>query len=155
MLEEARDREEIIERVAALDIAKAEVVVCVRVPGSNPSGRRAQEIATYSTMTRSLLRLADRLHELGVTRVVMEATSDYWKPVFYLLEARGLDSVAGQRPRRQASAGAAEDRQAGCGVVVQTGRAADAAPEFRAAGADPPVKGSDPLSDRFGRCPYG
>ena len=91
MLEEARDREEIIERVAALDIAKAEVVVCVRVPGSNPSGRRAQEIATYSTMTRSLLRLADRLHELGVTRVVMEATSDYWKPVFYLLEARGLD----------------------------------------------------------------
>ena len=46
-----------------------------------PSGRRAQEIATYSTMTRSLLRLADRLHELGVTRVVMEATSDYWKPV--------------------------------------------------------------------------
>src|SRR3954468_12055646 len=91
MLEEARDREEIIERVAGLDISKAEVVVCVRVPGSNPSGRRAQEIATYSTMTRSLLRLADRLHELGVTRVVMEATSDYWKPVFYLLEACGLD----------------------------------------------------------------
>jgi transposase len=91
MLEEARDREEIIERVAALDIAKAEVVVCVRVPGSNPSGRRVQEIATYSTMTRSLLRLADRLQGLGVTRVVMEATSDYWKPVFYLLEACGLD----------------------------------------------------------------
>ena len=77
MLEEARDLEEIIERVAALDISKAEVVVCVRVPGSNPSGRRAQEIATYSTMTRSLLRLADRLQGLGVTRVVMEATSDY------------------------------------------------------------------------------
>jgi hypothetical protein len=30
-------------------------------------------------MTRSLLVLADRLGELGVTRVVMEATSDYWK----------------------------------------------------------------------------
>jgi hypothetical protein len=30
-------------------------------------------------MTRSLLQLADRLAELGVTRVVMEATSDYWK----------------------------------------------------------------------------
>jgi len=40
-------------------------------------------------MTRSLLVLADRLGELGVTRVVMEATSDYWRPVFYLLEARG------------------------------------------------------------------
>jgi transposase len=54
-------------------------------------GRRAQEITTYSTMTRSLLGLADRLRELRVTRVVMEATSDYWKPVFYLLEAQGLD----------------------------------------------------------------
>lgn len=42
-------------------------------------------------MTRSLLVLADRLLELGVTRVVMEATSDYWKPVFYLLDACGLD----------------------------------------------------------------
>jgi transposase len=42
-------------------------------------------------MTRSLLRLADRLTELGVTRVVMEATSDYWKPVFYLLEAQQFE----------------------------------------------------------------
>src|SRR4051794_30706202 len=42
-------------------------------------------------MTRSLIGLANRLVELGVERVVMEATSDYWKPVFYLLEAHGLD----------------------------------------------------------------
>ena len=46
---------------------------------------------TYQTMTRSLLVLADRLGELGVTRVVMEATSDDWKPPFYLLEAHGLE----------------------------------------------------------------
>jgi len=91
MLEETQDHEEIIERVAALDIGKAELVACVRVPSPQTPGRRAQEITTYSTMTRSLLRLADRLRELGVTRVVMEATSDYWKPVFYLLEAQGLD----------------------------------------------------------------
>ena len=91
MLEETQDREEIIERVAALDIGKAELVACVRVPSPQTPGRRAQEITTYSTMTHSLLRLADRLRELGVTRVVMEATSDYWKPVFYLLEAQGLD----------------------------------------------------------------
>lgn len=91
MLEETEDREEIIERVAALDIGKAEVVVCVRVPSPTQPGRRAQEIATFSTMTRSLLRLADRLRELGVTRVVMEATSDYWKPAFYILEAQGFD----------------------------------------------------------------
>jgi transposase len=51
-----------------------------------------QEVAAYPTMTRSLLRLADRLRGLGVTRVVMEATSDYWKPVFYLLEAAGFET---------------------------------------------------------------
>ena len=36
--------------------------------------------------------MADRLAGLGVTRVVMEATSDYWKPVFYLLEAAGFET---------------------------------------------------------------
>ncbi len=89
MLEEAHDDEQIIERVAALDIGKAEVVCCVRVPSGG--ARRRQEVATYPTMTRSLTVLAERLLELGVTRVVMEATSDYWKPVFYLLEAHGLN----------------------------------------------------------------
>jgi transposase len=48
-------------------------------------------VRTYQTMTRSLLVLADRLGELGVTRVVMEATSDYWKSPFYLLEAQGFE----------------------------------------------------------------
>jgi transposase len=43
-------------------------------------------------MTRSILLLADRLNELGVTRVMLESTSDYWKPVFYLLEAAVLDT---------------------------------------------------------------
>jgi transposase len=42
-------------------------------------------------MVRSLSELANRLVELGVTRVVMEATSDYWRPPFYLFEAHGLD----------------------------------------------------------------
>jgi transposase len=92
VLEETADREEIIARVAALDIGKAEVVCCVRVPQEGRPGRRLQEVQTYSTMTRSLLGMADRLRSLGVTRVVMEATSDYWKPVFYVLEAAGFET---------------------------------------------------------------
>jgi transposase len=64
----------------------------VRVPSAQGSGKRRQEVRTYPTMTRSLLVLADRLGELGVTRVVMEATSDYWRGVFYLLEAHGLET---------------------------------------------------------------
>jgi transposase len=91
VLEETNDREEVIARVAALDIGKAELVCCVRVPGQGKRGKRLQEVRTYSTMTRSLLVLADRLAELGVTRVVMEATSDYWKSPFYLLEAHGFE----------------------------------------------------------------
>ncbi|MGZ8802156.1 MAG: IS110 family RNA-guided transposase [Mycobacterium sp.] len=85
MVEVAKDDQEIIARVAALDIGKAEVVCCVRVPGSGPRQGRMQEVRTYSTMTRSLLAMSDWLAGLGVTRVVMEATSD-WKPPFYLLE---------------------------------------------------------------------
>ncbi|HEV8648189.1 MAG TPA: hypothetical protein VG276_02045 [Actinomycetes bacterium] len=76
MLEETQETEELIERVAALDIGKAMLVAWVRVPGQGSSGRRMQEVTTYQTMTRSLLVLADRLGALGVTRVVMEATSD-------------------------------------------------------------------------------
>jgi len=92
VLEETADREEIIARVAALDIGKAEVVCCVRVPQEGRPGRRLQEVVAYSTMTRSLLGMADHLRSLGVTRVVMEATSDYWKPAFWVLEAAGFET---------------------------------------------------------------
>ena len=89
MLAESQDCEQIIARVAALDIGKAELLCCVRVPG--PRRRRLQEVSTHSTMTRSLTELANQLVSSGIEQVVMEATSDYWKPVFYLLEAHGLD----------------------------------------------------------------
>jgi hypothetical protein len=85
------DEDQIIARVAALDIGKAELVCCVRVPAPAGGKRRAQEVTTHTTMTRSLAELANRLVDLRVERVVMEATSDYWKPVFYLLEAHGLN----------------------------------------------------------------
>src|SRR5579863_9338687 len=92
MLTQTQDNEEIIARVAALDIGKAELVCCVRVPGEGQPGRRLQEVQTYSAMTRPLLGMADHLRSLGVTRVVMEATSDYWKPAFYVLEAHGFET---------------------------------------------------------------
>ena len=91
MLEETQETEEIIQRVAALDVGKAELTCCVRVPSPGKRGKRAQEVRSYQTMTRWLLVMVDRLGELGVTRVVMEATSDYWRGVFYLLEAAGFE----------------------------------------------------------------
>ena len=85
------DDEQLIARVAALDIGKAEVVCCVRLPARGGGRRRVQEVTTHSTMVGSLTELADRLVTLGVERVVMEATSDYWRPPFYVFEAHGLD----------------------------------------------------------------
>jgi transposase len=85
------DWQQRVERVAALDVGKEEVVCCVRVPSSAGSGRVEQTVTTYSTMTRSLLRMCEVLRQAGVTRVVMESTSDYWRPPFYLLEAAGFD----------------------------------------------------------------
>jgi transposase len=90
VLEETQETEELIGRVAALDIGKAELTCCVRVPRPDTPGRRLQEVRTYATMTRSLLVLADRLRALGVTRVVMEATSDYGKAPFTCWRPRGL-----------------------------------------------------------------
>ena len=73
-----------------MDIGKAEIVCCVRLPRQG-TGTRVQEVSTHSTMVPSLCELANRLVGLGVQRVVMEATSDYWRPPFYLFEAQGLD----------------------------------------------------------------
>src|SRR5207248_8398975 len=83
--------EEWVERLAALDIGKAGLVACVRVPHPQRPGRRQQEVREYATTMGALLGLADELHRQGVTLVAMEATSDYWKPVFYLLEADGFE----------------------------------------------------------------
>jgi transposase len=64
--------------------------VCASPARAARAGGR-EEVRTYQTMTRWLLVMVERLAELGVTRVVLEATSDYWRGVFYLLEAHGFE----------------------------------------------------------------
>jgi len=88
-MEQVDESGELVERVAALDIGKASVMACTRIPHED-GRRRLQEVREYGTTTGALLALAGQLHDRGVTLVVMEATSDYWKPVFYLLEAEGF-----------------------------------------------------------------
>jgi transposase len=80
-----------VERVAALDLGKAVLEACVRLPHPSKPGRRVQEVRTYPTRTAQLLELADWLRCNQVTTVVMESTSDYWKGVYFLLEAEGFD----------------------------------------------------------------
>jgi len=90
-MQDVHDEPLFAERVAGLDIAKAEVEVTIRVPSDTQPGRRQQEIRTFATTRRELDALADWLRSWGVTKAGMEATGDYWKPVFFLLESRGLD----------------------------------------------------------------
>jgi transposase len=80
-----------VERIAALDLGKAELEACMRLPHPSTPRRRLQEVRTFGTRTAQLLALADWLRCNQVTTVVMESTSDYWKGVYYLLEAEGFD----------------------------------------------------------------
>jgi transposase len=76
--------EVIVERPAALDVHKAQVTACVRVPG--PGAERVQEVAQFQTTVRGLLTLRDWLEAHRVTQVAMEATGVFWKPVWAVLE---------------------------------------------------------------------
>jgi transposase len=78
----------LVARCAGLDVAKDEVVACVRVPDGQ--GGRRQEVRTFPTFTSGLEALAGWLTAEGVTQVVMEATGQYWKPVWYVLEEAGF-----------------------------------------------------------------
>lgn len=89
--EESEQGPELVERVAAIDIAKASGMVCTRVPHEDKPGRRAQRVWNVAATSGAILDLADHLICQGITRVVMESTSTYWKPFFFLLEARGLE----------------------------------------------------------------
>ncbi len=79
--------EQVLERAGAIDVAKASAKVCVRLPGAT---RRVTKVWDVAATTGAIMALADELAEMAIERIVLEATSDYWRPFFYLLEARGL-----------------------------------------------------------------
>jgi transposase len=76
--------ETIVRRAAGLDVHKAQVTACVRVP--KRGGGRVQELAEFRTTVGGLLALRDWLKAQRVTQVAMEATGVYWKPVWAILE---------------------------------------------------------------------
>jgi transposase len=83
--------EELHPRCAGIDIGKKFARVCVRTPGQVPGGRAKAErvsevVTTWGSMTNQVLALREYLAAERVSCVVMEATSDYWKPFYYLLE---------------------------------------------------------------------
>jgi transposase len=87
---EAEEHEELVARVAAIDVAKASGVVCTRVPHPAKPGRRATKVWQVPATTNAIIELAEQLACQGIQRVVVESTSDYWRAWLYLLQARGL-----------------------------------------------------------------
>ena len=96
--------ETIYERVGALDVHKAQVTACVRVP--DEAGHREPQLAEFATTVQGLIALRDWLAAHRVTHVAMEATGVYWQPVWHLLEddfeltlcnARHVKNVPGRK----------------------------------------------------------
>jgi len=71
---EAEEDEELLERVGAIDVAKASGKVCVRLPGRQ---RRITKVFDVAATTNAIMNLANELVEMGIERVVVESTSDY------------------------------------------------------------------------------
>ena len=82
------EHELIIERVCAIDVAKASGKVCVRTPRER---RRVSKIWDVEATTGAVSELVAQLDELGIEKVTIESTSDYWRIWYYLCQAAGLD----------------------------------------------------------------
>ena len=104
-MEEAEDEPLFCERAAGIDIGKQLISVTIRIPSDTRKGGRQQETREFGTTRRQLLEMADWLRCWGVERAGMEATSDYWKPVYFLLEQQGLDLLLYQASRVKALPG--------------------------------------------------
>ena len=87
---DAEEHEQIVERVAAIDVAKASGELCTRVPHASIPGKRVTKVWSVAATTNAITALAEQLARERIERVVVESTSDYWRPFVYLLQARGL-----------------------------------------------------------------
>jgi transposase len=88
---EDEEHEQVLERVAAVDVAKASGMVCTRVPHPSRPGKRRTLVWEVPATTNAVLELGEHLAAGRIQRVTLEATSDYWRIWFYLLEAAGLE----------------------------------------------------------------
>ena len=145
---EDEEHEQVLERVAAVDVAKASGMVCTRVPHHCRPGQRRTRVWEVDATTNAVLELAGHLAGQRVEKVTLEATSDYWRIWFYLLEAAGLDVQLVNARDVKARAGPAQDRQARCGVAGEADRAGHAAARLRAARGDPAAAGLHPAARR-------
>ena len=69
--------EQVVERVAAVDVAKASGMVCTRVPHPSRPGKRVTKVWEVDATTNAIIELGDHLIRHGIEKVTVESTSDY------------------------------------------------------------------------------
>jgi transposase len=72
-------------RCCGLDVHKASISACILING--PGGKE-HYLRRFGTMTHEIGGLSDWLAARGVTKLAMESTGVYWKPIWNLLEGR-------------------------------------------------------------------
>lgn len=78
-------------RAAGVDVGKRFVVACVRTPDPRRAGRWLLETERFDTTTEAIRGLRDWLTDRAVEVIALEATSDYWRAVYYPLQDAGLN----------------------------------------------------------------
>lgn len=78
-------------RAAGVDVGKRFVVACARTPDPRRAGRWLLETEQFDTTAEAIRALRDWLTERAVEVVALEATSDYWRAVYYPLQDAGLN----------------------------------------------------------------
>jgi hypothetical protein len=76
---EDEEHERILERVCAIDVAKASGMVCTRVPHPSRPGKRRTRVWDVDATTNAILELGGHLAGEGIEKVTLESTSDYWR----------------------------------------------------------------------------
>ena len=146
---EDEEHERILERVAAVDVAKASGMVCARVPHQDPAGKRRTRVWQVDAAT-TRDPAAGRSPGTGEDRKGnSESTSDYWRIWFYLLEAAGLDvQLVRAQDVKQAPGRPKSDKLDAVWLAKLTERGM-LRPSFVPAGGDPAAAGLHPAAHRI------
>ena len=79
--------ERVYDKCCGVDVHKKLIVACFK------SGSSSKEIREFGATTRELLAMTDWLNDVGCEMVAMESTASYWKPLYNVLEASGLEAM--------------------------------------------------------------
>jgi transposase len=143
---EDEEHEQTWERVAAIDVAKASGTVCTRVAHPSRPGRRLTKVWEVPATTGAISELGGQLVGLGIQKVTVESTSDYWRGFYYLLEAAGLSvQLVNAREVKHVPGRPKTDRLDAV-WLAKADRAGHAAAQLRASRPDPPAAGRHPAA---------